>query len=79
VVGGTGVSAEYAKFFNKRLHVFDQDQDGWFQWTGETWQAGQVPVITHPHFTGTGTRFVRDNGRAAVEGLFERTFGPSRR
>ena len=26
-----------------------------------------------------GTRFVRDNGRAAVEGLFERTFGPARR
>jgi hypothetical protein len=79
VVGGTGVSAEYAKFFNKRLHVFDQDradgQDGWFQWTGEGWQQGQLPVITHPHFTGTGTRFLRDNGRAAIEGLFARTFG----
>ena len=79
VVGGTGVSAEYAKFFNKRLHVFDQDQDGWFQWTGEAWQPVREPVITHPHFTGTGTRFLRDNGRAAIEGLFARTFGkPSR-
>ena len=79
VIGGTGVSAEYAKFFNKPLYVFDQDRDGWFQWTGEAWQAGQDPVITHPHFTGTGTRFLRDNGRAAVDGLFERTFGPARR
>ena len=43
VVGGTGVSAEYAKFFNKRLHVFDQDRDGWFQWTGETLGARAGP------------------------------------
>ena len=79
VVGGTGVSAEYAKFFNKRLHVFDQEQDGWFQWTGDAWAAVQDLVITHPHFTGTGTRFLRDNGRAAIEGLFARTFGAPRR
>jgi hypothetical protein len=79
VVGGTGVSAEYAKFFNKRLHVFDQEQDGWFQWTGDAWAAVQDPVIMHPHFTGTGTRFLRDNGRAAIEGLFARTFGQAKR
>jgi hypothetical protein len=79
VVGGTGVSAEYAKFFNKRLHVFDQDQDGWFGWTGEAWGAVKDPVITHPHFTGTGTRFLRDNGRAAIDGLFARTFREPRR
>jgi len=74
VVGGTGVSAEYAKFFNKRLHVFDQDQDAWMKWTGEAWEPARDPVITHPHFTGTGTRFLRDNGRAAIIGLFARTF-----
>lgn len=79
VVGGTGVSAEYAKFFNKRLHVFDQEQDSWFQWTGDAWVAAPAPVITHPHFTGTGTRFIGDNGRAAIEGLFARTFGAPRR
>ena len=79
VVGGTGVSAEYAKFFNKRLHVFDQDQDTWLRWTGEAWEAAKDPVITHPHFTGTGTRFLRDNGRAAIDGLFARTFGGSKR
>ena len=79
VVGGTGVSAEYAKFFNKRLHVFDQDKDAWLRWTGETWEAATDPVITQPHFTGTGTRFLRDNGRAAIDGLFARTFGGSNR
>jgi hypothetical protein len=79
VVGGTGVSAEYAKFFNKRLHVFDQDQDTWFHWTDEAWERVADPVIAHPHFTGTGTRFLRDNGRAAIEGLFARTFGAATR
>ena len=33
------------------------------------------PVITHPHFTGTGTRRMHDNGRAAIEALFTRSFG----
>lgn len=74
VVGGTGVSAEIAKFFNKPLWVFDQQRDGWFRWTGEAWEAGRDPVIGNALFTGTGTRFLRDNGRAAIEALFKRTF-----
>ena len=74
VMGGTGVAAEYAKFFNKALFVFDQERDGWFRWTGEQWEAARDPVIGHPQFTGTGTRFLRDNGRAAIDGLFARTF-----
>jgi hypothetical protein len=31
-------------------------------------------VVTHAHFTGTGTRMVRDNGRRAIEELFKRSF-----
>jgi hypothetical protein len=75
VVGGTGVSAEYAKFFNKPCHVFDQDHDRWFRWTGERWEPVDEPVISERRFTGTGTRFLRDNGRAAIDALFARTFG----
>jgi hypothetical protein len=75
VVGGTGISAEIAKFFNKPLHVFDQERDGWFRWSGEAWEPVRDPVIGAPHFTGTGTRFLKDNGRAAIEGLFARSFG----
>jgi len=75
VKGGTGWGAEFAKLCNKPLHVFDQDQDGWFRWTGEDWEAEEPPVVTHPHFTGTGTRFLEDNGRTAIDGLFERSFG----
>ena len=78
VRGGTGWGAEFAKLCNKPLHVFDQDQDGWYSWSGEAWtrsDGSDLPVITHNHFTGTGTRVLQDNGRQAIEALFQRSFG----
>jgi hypothetical protein len=74
VRGGTGVAAEYAKFFNKPLFVFDQAKDGWFRWTGEAWEPAPEPRITERHFTGTGTRFLEANGRRAIDALFARSF-----
>ncbi|NOT43416.1 MAG: hypothetical protein HOP14_02290 [Acidobacteria bacterium] len=76
VRGGTGWGAEFAKLCNKPLFVFDQDQDGWFTWGGESWSRvpGEGPVITHLHFTGTGTRTLHDNGRRAIGTLFDRSF-----
>ena len=74
VKGGTGWGAEFAKLCNKTLFVFDQDRDSWFRWNGDAWQSEDVPVITHGHFAGTGTRFLEENGRAAIEALFERSF-----
>ena len=75
VKGGTGWGAEFAKLCNKPLFVFDQDRDGWSVWTGEAWEKHDAPVIQHPHFTGTGTRFLERNGRAAIGALFQRSFG----
>src|SRR5438128_8392615 len=78
VRGGTGWGAEFAKLCNKPLHVFDQEKDRWFTWAGSEWQprpSNDNPVITHPHFTGTGTRTIESNGRAAIEALFTRSFG----
>jgi len=75
VKGGTGWGAEFAKLCNKPLYVFDQDRDGWFHWSGESWEAHAGPVITHPQFTGTGTRFLESNAAAAIEDLFSRSFG----
>ena len=78
VRGGTGWGAEFAKLCNKPLHVFDQVRDRWFRWDGSSWQAcgeGTLPVITHPHFTGTGTRHIQDNAVQAIDGLFQRSFG----
>ena len=74
VTGGTGVSAEFAKLFNKPLFVFDQAKGAWFRWTGERWEGVTDPVIRQPLFCGTGTRFLDDRGRAAIDALFARTF-----
>ena len=77
VRGGTGWGAEFAKLCNKPLYVFDQERDCWQQWNGSGWttcDAAEVPTITHPHFTGTGTRLLRDNGRQALADLFARSF-----
>ena len=65
VRGGTGWGAEFAKLCNKPLFVFDQEKEGWFEWTGRDWRliGKDAPAITHPHFTGTGTRQVHDNGK----------------
>jgi hypothetical protein len=80
VRGGTGWGAEFAKLCNKPLHVFDQDKNGWFTWTGSDWKAcagSDLPVISHVHFAGTGTRTLKENGKQAIEGLFARSFGPA--
>ncbi len=58
--------------------MFDQDKDAWSQWTGDEWQMlspSETPVITHAHFSGTGTRTLQDNGRRAIEQLFAASFG----
>jgi hypothetical protein len=76
VRGGTGWGAEFAKLCNKPLYVFDQAKDGWFAWNGDTWVASPAEelVITHQHFTGTGTRTLNDNGARAIDALFARSF-----
>jgi hypothetical protein len=76
VRGGTGWGAEFAKLCNKPLFVFDQDKSAWFEWIGQDWKSHgpQAPRITHPHFTGTGTRQLQDNGRRAIEDLFTNSF-----
>ena len=74
VKGGTGWGAEFAKLCNKPLFVFDQEQGAWFRWSGESWDKGPEPVITHSHFTGTGTRFVQESGAQAIADLFARSF-----
>jgi len=80
VRGGTGWGAEFAKLCNKPLHVFDQDKNSWFTWTGEEWEkrsSANAPMIAHVHFTGTGTRKMQANGKRAIEDLFNRSFGAS--
>ena len=75
VKGGTGWGAEFAKLCNKPLFVFDQESATWSTWRGEEWGEIPPPTIGHTAFTGTGTRFLSERGRDAIEGLFERSFG----
>jgi hypothetical protein len=74
VKGGTGWGAELAKLCNKPLFAFDQIGNRWHRWTGDSWEVHAGPVITHPHFTGTGTRFLNDNGLKAINELLDRSF-----
>jgi hypothetical protein len=74
VRGGTGWGAEFAKLCNKPLYVFGQIKNDWFKWEKDRWERVSEPVITTRHFCGTGTRFLEDNGRKALEDLFVRSF-----
>lgn len=74
VKGGTGWGAEFAKICNKPLYVFDQPRSMWFEWQQDKWTEVRDPVITKEHFAGTGTRFLEDNGRIAIQDLFARSF-----
>jgi hypothetical protein len=77
VKGGTGWGAEFSKICNKPLHVFDQKTNNWFTWNKLEWvehKKGDEPVISQRHFTGTGTRFLDENGKKAIKELFDRSF-----
>jgi len=74
VVGGTGWSVELGRMWSKDVWVYDQDQRGWFRWCDDAWVAG-APTITAESVAGTGTRYLTEDGRRALELLFERSFG----
>lgn len=74
VKGGTGWGAEFAKICNKPLFVFDQDGDEWFKWDGVKWKKPGTVKIRKTHFAGTGTRFLKPNGKKAIHELFEASF-----
>jgi hypothetical protein len=74
VKGGTGWGVELAKLFNRPISVYDQDRKGWFTWKNNDWVA-DTPTIMNKTFVGTGTRNLTPEGEAAIQDLFERSFG----
>lgn len=72
VKGGTGWAVQLAKMFNRPLHVFDQPAGKWFTWK-EGWQEDS-PRIQYDTFVGSGTRYLNEAGRTAIEKLFEDSF-----
>ncbi len=75
VKGGTGWAVELAKLFNRPLHVFDQNHNGWFVWKDGSWQPDENPTISFDTFVGSGTRYLSDEGKVAIEKLFSDSFG----
>ncbi len=73
VKGGTGWAVELAKMFNRPLHVFDQPQKKWFTWKNEWFENS--PRIEYDTFVGSGTRYLNDAGREAIQQLFADSFG----
>ena len=72
VKGGTGWAVQLAKMFNRPLHVFDQPSEKWFTWK-DGWQE-DAPTIKYDTFVGSGTRYLSEAGRTAIEKLFENSF-----
>ncbi len=73
VKGGTGWAVELAKMFNRPLHVYDQPNKKWFTWKNSSWQEDS-PKIEYNTFVGSGTRYLSDAGREAIEKLFADSF-----
>jgi len=73
VKGGTGWGVELAKFFNRPISVFDQETCKWYTWRNSSWKE-DTPVIDHDTFCGTGTRNLTEEGKKAINDLFERSF-----
>lgn len=74
VTGGTGWSVELARMWNKRLWVYDQEKEGWYRWSNDEWLP-DAPILGAESFCGTGTRYLSESGREAINQLFVRSFG----
>jgi hypothetical protein len=74
VKGGTGVTVQMAIDNKKEVFVFEQDLNYWFYWDylSKTFvQMEETPKITASDFVGIGARAIYQNGRNAIENLFE--------
>lgn len=78
VKGGTGWGVELAKLFNRPVHLFEQDRKEWVSWVHNEWVTDE-PVICHRTIGVNGTRNLDDNGRQAIDELFERSFKTARK
>lgn len=74
VKGGTGWAVELARLFNRPVFVYEQDRNAWYSWIDNAWKEVN-PIISHKTFAGTGTRNLSTAAAAALEDLFQRSFG----
>jgi hypothetical protein len=74
VKGGTGWAVELAKLFNRPLYVYDQNRKGWFGWKEDGWKEEESPKIAFDTYVGSGTRYLSDDGKEAIEKLYADSF-----
>ncbi len=77
VKGGTGWGIELARLFNRPVHLFEQERKEWVSWVHNEWIT-EDPVICHKTLAVTGTRYLSDEGRQAIDELFKRSFNTAR-
>jgi hypothetical protein len=77
VKGGTGWAVELAKLFNRPVSVYDQEKNKWFSWLEGIWKEDS-PEIKHETFVGSGTRYLTDEGKQAIENLFSNSFSSAK-
>lgn len=73
VKGGTGWGVELAKLFNRPVHLFEQERKEWVSWVNNEWVTDD-PLICHKTIAVTGTRYLSDEGKQAIDELFARSF-----
>ena len=71
--GGTGYAIQMAINEDKPVYVYDQVRNQWFTYKNNTWVKTDTPVLTK-NFAGIGTRNLNENGKKAIENVFNKTF-----
>ena len=76
VEGGKGRAVQMAVDSKKPVYVFDTVSGSWQRYDKEKekFMSCEAPRLTF-NFTGIETRTLPDNGKAAIEQIFEGTFG----
>lgn len=77
VSGGTGWAIQMAIDHDKEIFVFDQIYNAWFEWSygSSTFCILEnSPKITCSNFAGIGIRKINDNGIAAINDLYKKSF-----
>ena len=73
VSGGTGYAVEMAIQAGKKVYLFDQNKNKWYESTGKSWKPTETPILTK-NFAGIGTRNINKNGIKAIEDVYKKTF-----
>lgn len=77
VEGGTGWAVQMAVDARKPVYVFDIVSNGWkmYDYGGKKFSRFKTVPRLSLNFTGIGTRALPENGKAAIEKVFQETFG----